>query len=130
MFRQRLDDRGVGADRVVVGVAALVGFRTGMETVRANEYMDCHVVVAEELGTEDRAFAAGAGIFDGERERGAAEQLCKSIGAVLEPKQPLGFGDSQALVCFNHRCPNNTLPVFYKSGVVYQGQEWIPLFPR
>ena len=67
VFRQRLDDRGVGADRVVVGVAALVGFRTGMETVRANEYMDCHVVVAEELGTEDRAFAAGAGIFDGER---------------------------------------------------------------
>ena len=117
-------------DGVVVGVAAIIGFRAGMEAVRANDHVDCHVVTSEELGPEDMAFAQGAGVFGTEKERAAAERLCTNIGTELEPKQPLGYGGCQALVCFHYRCPNNTVPVFYKDGVVYQGREWIPLFPR
>ena len=56
--------------------------------------------------------------------------MCRGIGEVLEPSQPLGYGDCQALVTFQHRCPNNTLPIFYKAGVQYHGREWMPLFRR
>ena len=130
VFGDKLRARGIGEDQVVVGVAALVGVRAGVEAVRTNKYVECQVVTTKELGPEDRAFAPEAGIFDGEDDRNAAARLCESIGKVLEPKQPLGFADCQSLVCFSHRCPNNTLPVFYKTGMMYQGQEWIPLFPR
>ena len=98
---------------MVVGVAAIVGFKTGVETVRKNGAVDCHVMTTDEFGIENRAFAPEANVFDTEKERLAAEALRKNIGQVLEPKQPLGFGDSQALVCFHYRCPNNTLPAFY-----------------
>ena len=130
-FGEKLEKiRGEMRSKLVVGVAALVGFKTGVETVRANGRVDCHVVINRELGAEDRAFAPEANIFDSDDDRIAAEKLCRNIGNVLEPKQPLGFGDSQALVCFHYRCPNNTLPVFYKDGVIYHGRKWIPLFRR
>ena len=130
-FGERLEKiQGEMRNKLVVGVAALVGFKTGVETVRANGRVACHVVTTRELGAEDRAFAPEANIFDSDDDRIAAEKLCRDIGSVLEPKQPLGFGDNQALVCFHYRCPNNTLPVFYKDREIYQGQRWIPLFPR
>lgn len=130
-FEERLERiQGEMRSKLVVGVAAIVGFKSGVETVRANGRIDCHVVTTRELGAEDRAFAPEANIFDSDDDRIAAEKLCRDIGDVLEPKQPLGFGDSQALICFHYRCPNNTLPVFYKDGVTYHGQKWIPLFPR
>ena len=129
-FRVKLDAIGMKLDKLVVGVAALVGVKAGVDAVRANDYMSCHVVTTDELGPEERAFAPQGGVFEDEEDRNAARRLCEGIGKVLEPKQPLGFGDCQALVCFSHRCPNNTLPIFYKGGVMYQGREWIPLFPR
>lgn len=122
-FRKKLRGEQSGHNKMVVGVAAIVGFKTGIETVRKSGLVDCHVTTTDEFGIEGRAFAPEANVFDTEEERLAAEALCKNIGEVLEPKQPLGFGDSQALVCFHYRCPNNTLPVFYKSGAVYQGRE-------
>ena len=130
VFQAKLDAVGMGFDKLVVGVATLVGFKAGVDAVRANDYMDCHVVSTDELGPEAQAFAAQGGVFEEEEDRNAALRLCEGIGKVLEPKQPLGFGDCQALVCFSHKCPNNTLPIFYKRGVMYEGREWIPLFPR
>ena len=129
-FREKMDNGGVGRERLIVGVAVLVAFRHGVEAVRSNGHLDCHVVASEQLGPEDRAFAPGVGTFESENDRLAAEKLCRTIGAILEPKQPLGYGECEALVSFGHRCPNNTLPVFYKDGVAYHGREWIPLFPR
>ena len=129
-FVEKMESRKVRREGVVVGVAALVGFRHGVEAVRSNSHLECYVAASEELGPEDRAFAPGVGTFDTENARMAAEKLCQAIGAILEPKQPMGYGGCEALVCFGHRCPNNTLPVFYKDGVMYQGREWIPLFPR
>lgn len=41
---------------------------------------------------------------------------------------PLGFMNSQALVCFGHTSPNNTLPILWANG--NKGTKWIPLFPR
>ena len=129
-FEAAVRKKGLESGAMVVGVAAVAGFQEGVETIRGWRGMECHVVTSVELNEGDRAFAPGAGVFDSDEERLAAERLCRGIGEVLEPKQPLGFGDCQALVSFSHRCPNNTLPVFYKAGVEYRGRRWIPLFPR
>ena len=41
VFRGKLDAHGGAGDRLVVGVATLLALRAGVETVRANEYVDC-----------------------------------------------------------------------------------------
>lgn len=130
-FGEMIAERiGARREKLVVGVAAVAGFEDGIESVGAGVGLECHVVAGSTLRREDRAFDPGAGIFENAQDRVAAERLCAAIGERLEPRQPLGFGGCQALVTFAHRCPNNTLPVFYKSGVEYNGQEWYPLFPR
>lgn len=44
---------------------------------------------------------------------------------------PLGYANSQSLVCFEHTTPNNTLPILWESKKRADNQEnWVPLFPR
>lgn len=38
---------------------------------------------------------------------------------------PLGYGNSQSLIVFEHSVPNNTLPIIWSSK-----RSWIPLYPR
>ena len=127
MVAERIGERG---EKLIVGVAAVAGFEDGLEAAVSGIQLECNVVAGSTLRREHRAFDPGADIFESEGDRVEAERLCAAIGGRLEPRQPLGFGGCQALVSFAHRCPNNTLPVFYKSGVEYNGQEWYPLFPR
>lgn len=63
-------------------------------------------------------------------------------GACLYPKKqyvkgmdlyigPLGYANSQSLVCFDHTTPNNTLPILWASKRRSDnGKKWVPLFPR
>ena len=127
MLRERIGEQ---RSAVVVGVAAVVGFEDGLEALRGCLDAECPVVAATELTSEDRAFDPKAGIFENENDRVAAEQMCAGIGRKLEPDQPLGYGSCQALIVFSYRCPNNTLPIFYKVGKEYRGREWHPLFGR
>ena len=76
-----------------------------------------------------RAFAPEAGIFENEADRKFAEDVMLQIGQQLVPQNPLGFGSMGALVSFHNTIPNNTLPVFWSSGMA-NGREWKPLFPR
>ena len=76
-----------------------------------------------------RAFAPEADIFENEADRKFAEDVILQIGQQLVPQNPLGFGNMGALVSFHNTIPNNTLPVFWSSGVA-NGREWKPLFPR
>jgi hypothetical protein len=39
--------------------------------------------------------------------------------------EPLGTGGQQALVVFEHNCPNNTLPLLWK-----KTDAWTPVFER
>lgn len=44
---------------------------------------------------------------------------------------PLGYGNCQALVAFDHTTPNNTLPILWESKKKRDSHErWKPLFPR
>lgn len=128
-FREECEAKGVLLADHAVYVATLAGIRTGIDYAR----QACPKITTfayKEIGPEQRAFSPNAAIFESEPERHNAEALCRTIGEQLEPKQPLGYDDSQALIVFPHRCPNNTLPIFYKAGQSYEGKSWIPLFPR
>ena len=111
-------------------VATLAATGEGIDTVRLKTKQRLIVIEAKQLGSADRAFSPDANIFSNEEELQRCRRLCENIGCELEPKHPLGHEDSQSLILFPHRCPNNTLPIFYKAGRKYKGARWEPLFPR
>ena len=113
---------------IPVYLLAVCGFDKGIR--RVQRVVDAlalplTVHVADELGDADRAFHEASTVFSDEAERERAREIAYERGVTLEPKHPLGHEGSQALVCFEARCPNNTLPVLYKSG-----PNWDALFPR
>ena len=114
--------------RHTVYAVAAVGLRHGTEHVSSTTGVRCFL--GEELVSNNRAFSPDSGIFSSDTDRRTAEALCRTIGEALEPKHPMGFADCQSLIVFEHRCPNNTLPFFCKTGKKYQGADWVPLFPR
>lgn len=83
------------------------------------------VRVGDPLDDSDRCFHEESRFYSDEREREKARELCSRFGSLVSVKTPLGYGATEAAVCFEYRCPNNTLPVLWSSG-----QDWNPLFPR
>lgn len=81
------------------------------------------------FGDEVMALDPNAGIFENEDEINFAREMLIQIGRELDPQYSLGFGDLGALVCFNNTIPNNTLPIFWRSGTV-NDKPWRALFPR
>jgi len=53
--------------------------------------------------------------------------MVEELGRDLGSDEPLGTGNLQALVVFEHNCPNNSLPVLWKGS---ETLPWTPLFPR
>jgi hypothetical protein len=64
-------------------------------------------------------------LFTDDSERERAKTIAVERGAAIEPRTPLGYRESAALICFESRCPNNTLPILRKDGPT-----WEALFPR
>jgi hypothetical protein len=90
---------------------------------RTSPFIRIHV--CDPLAETDRCFNDESAIFPDPSSRVRAEEIARGQGALLEPKQPMGYGDCQASVVFEFNCPNNTLPILWK-----RGKTWEPLFPR
>jgi len=93
------------------------------------EYPKVKFLPINVFGDEVMALDPSAGIFENEDEINFAKEMLIQIGRELDPQYPLGFGDVGALVCFNNTIPNNTLPIFWRSGTV-NDKPWRALFPR
>jgi hypothetical protein len=109
-------------------LVAVCGFEKGVEKVkRAAQRLDVPVtvLVGEVFSDADRCFSTDSRFFDTTQASETAQALCTKFGAELEPRRALGYGDSQAVICFEHSCPNNSLPILWKDG-----PGWMPLFPR
>ncbi len=109
-------------------LVTLVGFdqaRVKVERFIHNKGLDAAVYFCEELGPEDRAFSKESAVFPDLVERERAERVAETKGITLEPKHPLGYADTQALLVFSQSCPNNTLPILWS-----RNSGWSPLFPR
>ena len=129
-FQDEMRKREIDANQHIFYLASVVATEEGQKSVEDALGGALTVLVWRHLGEAERAFSEEAKIFDSEEQLIEARQLVEEIGRELEPKHPLGWQNGQRLVVFEHGCPNNTLPVFYKRGGTYRGREWRPLFPR
>jgi len=110
---------------------ALMAFEKGLEKVRNNgcfEKVIVHEIISEEL----RAFSPESHVFPDTNTRERIKILCEKYGALLYPKHPLGYDDSQALIVFPHNTPNNTLPIIWASdkNEKESGYVWYPVWER
>ncbi len=113
---------------VDVFLLTICGYEKGIAKVEAATKQlewPLAIWVADSLGEENRCFGERSSFFDSEDGRDKAQALFAEFGGRLSPRDPLGYRGSQAAICFEYRCPNNSLPVLWK-----EGDEWTPLFPR
>jgi hypothetical protein len=107
---------------------AISAFDSGIRRVEgAVSRLDWSVTirVGDALGNEDRCFHEESRVYPDPVDREQAQALCARFGALTSPRNPLGFRRTEAIVCFEYRCPNNTLPVLWD-----EASDWKPLFPR
>ncbi|MDQ6941595.1 MAG: ATP-binding protein [Candidatus Eremiobacteraeota bacterium] len=113
---------------VALHVVILVGFGDAVAELR--DYCRRHEIRAEidlceSLDNSARAFSDLSEAFPDPVRRRDAEAMIRNYGARLQKRWPVGYGDSQALVAFEHNIPNNSLPIFWSDAGV-----WKPLFSR
>jgi hypothetical protein len=122
------DEIDWSTNEISVYFLAVCAFEGGMNRVRRSARslaMPIKFEVADELTEEHKCFHENSKVFPDEGQRERARAAAYEIGVELERKHPLGYMDSQALICFEARCPNNTLPILWK-----RASDWAPLFPR
>jgi len=117
-------------DRVLPIYATIVGFDDGIAFIESKIDSEVVLLTFKHLTANDKAFSEENNLFQTADERMQAYEIAYKIGKVLEKRHPLGWEDSQALVVFPDSVPNNTLPIFYKDGIEYNGKPWRALFPR
>ncbi len=132
----RMQERSEGIRRAAeatgreVLLAVVCGFEEGV--VRVQEEIDeiqlpMVLAVDTKLDRSSSAFDESSPIFESSEDRLVARRLVEEFGREMGSDEPLGTGDLQALVVFEHNCPNNSLPVLWKSSATLP---WTPLFPR
>ncbi len=122
-----INDQGIKLWYVAV-VGTEVGLMKVEKEMEQGFSSSARVVCADELKDSDKAFSDTSIIWSSKVERNTAKEIAQSFGERLEPRAPLGFGDTQALVVFEENCPNNSLPILYKTGK--RMKSFRPLFPR
>ena len=108
---------------------ALVASTSGLEFIREHDIYD-HVESVSELDTSYRAFGDDSQIYSIQHEgieKERAADMAGHYGGYLHPDEPLGFGDCQFLLGFNHNVPDNTLPIIWKED---PNRPWHAIFPR
>ncbi len=121
----------------------LIGFREGKESLTAflrEQGISIFVQPALSMDESVGCFDAKGLIFEQSQFRLHAKRIAEEIGFQLfsdradwaEEKRrsmALGYRGAQKLIVFSYNTPNCTLPILWKKGV-YNGVEWLPLFPR
>ena len=82
-------------------------------------------MVHEPLTESDKCFSESSKFFNNPQKRKEAENLCWEKGKELVSKNPLGYGNCQAIIIFPDTCPNNCLPILWK-----ETKNFKPLFKR
>lgn len=87
-----------------------------------------------------RAFQQRGSVFGYPQRMRPIRDFAKKYGELIYPTKPghngkytgpLGYANSQALVCFDHTTPNNSIPILWASCKRKDNDKhWMPLFPR
>lgn len=105
-----------GAGRVyLIVVVAGKGARK-----KIKEETELQLVPTREFNLKDSLFHADCDCFS-EVEKTRLLKYAK----IADPKLPMGYGECGYLLVFQHRCPNNSVPILHESH-----SKWEGLFPR
>lgn len=125
-------------ETVPVYFGALIGFETGVDTLRRTMQQRIRsIFVAEVLGEAARAFSNRNTAWNSEQDLVQAKLWTAQIGREVLKGRPnydadrdqLGYENTQACVAFHYNVPNNTLPIFWGTGM-RRGTSWRPLVDR
>lgn len=113
---------------------SLIGLDKGIAYIKEQTKIDAFS--AEILDEKCKIFSEGSNIPNKEECKKIAEEYGKKLYYKYEENKqhPLGYDDSQLLVCFKDDCPNNTLPIIW-AGAKSELKKlehtiWHPLFER
>lgn len=104
-------------------VGALVAYEDAMEKIREETDSEVDIISGVTLPEDRRAFHADNHYFS-DTEQDTIKKYCEMI--VSNKRDQYGYKNSQSLVIFHDRAPNNALPVLHKKKPLV----WTPLFPR
>ncbi|MCY4328380.1 MAG: hypothetical protein OXC53_12490, partial [Rhodobacteraceae bacterium] len=123
-------EAGIGT-QIPLSVAVLCGTSSGEATLRAyleREMVNADIEMCETIGADSFAFSDGLGIWESVEEKNAAKTLARDLGARVQKRNPLGYGEQGLLLTFSRNCPNNSLPILHGNG---RGEKsWRAIFPR
>ena len=120
-------------DGKIVAVCAL----TVAYMEKASNYLQskCDIKIYGDL--HKPAFVRRGSVFGYEKSMIPVRDLCFKKGELLFPNwrnqslKPLGYENSQGMVCFEHTTPNNTLPIlWYEELIPGLDKKWNAIFPR
>ena len=117
----------LGIDVFLISISGFALASEKVERELAKVVHGIRVSVCDPLNDSDRCFSETSVIFSDQAKRARAKEIVESYGRDVSKRNPLGFGNCQALVVFEHTCPNNSLPILWASG---PDDSWHPLFPR
>ena len=116
---------------IEVSYFVLCATAAGMDMVRKSTKFDV-VKCVFELDDSFRCFSPTSRYFPppwpNDIDATFTEEMCRRYGSTVEPNGPLGYGDCQLLLGFQHNTPDNTLPIFWSEGS--DGNPWTPIFRR
>ena len=104
---------------------------------KASNYLlsNCNIDIYGDL--HKPAFVRRGSVFGYEKNMIPVRDFCFKNGEMLFPYwknhdlKPLGYGNSQAMVCFEHTTPNNTVPILWFEGIIPEtDKKWNAIFPR
>jgi hypothetical protein len=120
--------RSTGVDAVLVVVLGFQDALARIEEWIGEREVPVRVACHEMLNDSDRAFSSSSRFFVSDVDKATTRELFLRIGDQVDRKQPLGFGDLQALIAFETSVPNNTLsPIWGSSSGTFT---WEPLLSR
>ena len=108
-----------------IAICGLESGRAALNQTLATLALEVEVHICDPLDDQDRLFTEKSRVFPDQPEREMAAARCRELGARLEKKHPLGYGDAQLAIIFEDTAPNNSLPILWK-----KQKGWLALFPR
>lgn len=112
----------------IVLISTENGEKVVTSAIKSTKFLTMTLHACEYLSPMNYAFPSNdIGFWDSIEERDRAKALCNRLGTGLY-KQPLGYNNQGLLLVLPNTCPNNSLPILYKTKP--DSPTWRAIFQR